>query len=219
MNFYGRSKEDQFIYENFFYNVKNKTYIEIGACDGIMTSNTLFFEKELNWSGILIEANSYQYNRLKKNRPNNKIFTTLVSDINKKIEYQCINNEAVSGVISTFPEGQEDFFKKDNIHKYWRNKEKKIELLQPRTMQSILDECEINKIDFFSLDVEGHEYNVLNSIDFSKTIIDVILVEMIGEDEKKERIRNFLKDKKYIFNKKVGRNEVYILNTFQPTKK
>ena len=58
------------------------------------------------------------------------------------------------------------FLKKNNIHKYWRNKEKKIELLQPRTMQSILDECEINKIDFFSLDVEGHEYNVLNSIDF-----------------------------------------------------
>ena len=85
-------------------------------------------------------------------------------------------------------------------------------------MQSILDECEINKIDFFSLDVEGHEYNVLNSIDFSKTIIDVILVEMIGEDEKKDKIRKFLKDKNYIFYKEIGRNEVYILNTFQPTK-
>ena len=116
MNFYGRSKEDKFIYENLFYNVKNKTYIEIGACDGIMTSNTLFFEKELNWSGILIEANSYQYVKLKKNRPNNKIFTTLVSDINKKMEYQCINNEAVSGVISTFPQEQYNFFKKIYIN-------------------------------------------------------------------------------------------------------
>jgi hypothetical protein len=64
--FSGRHKEDKFLYENIFYNVKNKTFLEIGACDGLMVSNTLFFEKQLNWNGILIEANPYQYKGLHK---------------------------------------------------------------------------------------------------------------------------------------------------------
>ena len=53
------------MYENLFYKVKNKTFLEIGACDGLMDSNTLFFEKELNWNGTLIEANPYQHKHLR----------------------------------------------------------------------------------------------------------------------------------------------------------
>lgn len=46
--FYGRHKEDKFLYENIFNNVKNKIYIELGACNGSAwsKSNTLFFENE-----------------------------------------------------------------------------------------------------------------------------------------------------------------------------
>ena len=217
--FNGRHKEDKFLYENIFYNVKNKIFLEIGACDGLMASNTLFFEKQLNWNGILIEANPYQYKHLLKNRPNNKLFTTLVSDITSPCEYQCISNEAVSGVVSTLPESHNAFFSKDNEHSYWRNKEKKIVRLQPRTMQSILDETNIHKIDLFSLDVEGHELNVLKSIDFSKNIINVILVEMLNTNNELEKIRDFLKEKNYNFYAIVGRNEVYILNTFNEISK
>lgn len=217
--FSGRHKEDKFLYENIFYNVKNKTFLEIGACDGLMASNTLFFEKELNWNGILIEANPYQYKHLQKNRPNNKLFTTLISDITTPCKYQCISNEAVSGVVSTLPESHSTFFSKDNEHSYWRNKEKKIVTLQPRTMQSILDETNMHNIDLFSLDVEGHELNVLKSIDFSKNTINVILVEMLNTNSELEKIREFLKEKNYKFYDIVGRNEVYILNIFNKISK
>ena len=44
-------------------------------------------------------------------------------------------------------------------------------------MQSILDETNIHNIDLLSLDMEGHELNVLKSIDFSKNTINVILVK------------------------------------------
>jgi hypothetical protein len=52
-------------------------------------------------------------------------------------------------------------------------------------MQIILDELSIVNIDFFSLDVEGHEYDVLTGINFDKTIIKYICIEIRTYDEKK----------------------------------
>ena len=50
-------------------------------------------------------------------------------------------------------------------------------------------------IDFFSLDVEGSELEVLKGIDFNKYNFKFILIE--NRDFKK--IKNFLFDKKYKF--------------------
>eukprot|EP00741_Cyanophora_paradoxa_P002371 tig00000601_g2297.t1 len=40
-------------------------FVDIGAYDGIWFSNTYFLEKCLGWTGVCIEANPYEYNRLK----------------------------------------------------------------------------------------------------------------------------------------------------------
>ena len=36
-----------------YLNYRNGFYIECGAFDGVNQSNTWYFEKELNWNGIL----------------------------------------------------------------------------------------------------------------------------------------------------------------------
>lgn len=44
-------------------------FLEIGALDGERFSNTLFFEKSLGWTGILIESNGNNFAGLiQKNR-------------------------------------------------------------------------------------------------------------------------------------------------------
>jgi len=43
-------------------------YVEIGAFDGVAQSNTLLLERDLGWTGILIEPVSAQFQRLRKNR-------------------------------------------------------------------------------------------------------------------------------------------------------
>ena len=49
-------------------------------------------------------------------------------------------------------------------------------------MQSILDEQNVKWIDFFSLDVEGAELLVLQTIDFTKVNIGVLLIENFRGD-------------------------------------
>ena len=49
---------------------RNGFFVEYGAVDGEYLSNSLFFELERNWTGLLIEANpNYHRTLLDKNRP------------------------------------------------------------------------------------------------------------------------------------------------------
>lgn len=43
-------------------------FVEIGANDGYLQSNTWFLEKEFGWHGILIEPSSGEFVRLLQNR-------------------------------------------------------------------------------------------------------------------------------------------------------
>lgn len=59
--------------------LKNGFLVEAGALDGETFSNSLFFERERNWSGILIEPLPLSYQKiLKKNRKMYSIIDRLI---------------------------------------------------------------------------------------------------------------------------------------------
>ena len=60
-----------------YLNFNNGYFIEMGAHDGIHNSNTYYYEKNKNWTGILIEP-SFNYKFLIKNRSNKNKFLILV---------------------------------------------------------------------------------------------------------------------------------------------
>lgn len=175
MTFYGQAQEDQYLYNTYFNTKKNGKYIELGAMDGILYSNTKFFEDNLEWSGILIEPNIHQYNKLIINRPNNYLFNNLVSDIDEYVEFKFFvdNYAGVSGVTKTLP--SEHFSGFFSIIKEPQGSVR----IKPVTLKSIIEKTDIKHFDFLSLDVEGHEVNVLKSWDFSIPI-DIILIEALG---------------------------------------
>ena len=130
------------------HNIVSTVFIECGANDGVDQSNTWYYEKNLNWSGILIEPLKKQFWELKKNRSKkNKFFnlalcssenenTLLIEDDDLKSK-SCIENN-----------------KKINSN---------IKSVNSITLTRILDEISApNLIDFFSLDVEGFEANVIS---------------------------------------------------------
>ncbi len=65
-----------------------------------------------------------------------------------------------------------------------------------RTLTSILDEAESpNLIDFFSLDVEGAEFEVIDGIDFNKYNFKFFLIET----DNFSKLNKILKNKKYFY--------------------
>ena len=54
----GRIRRTHLLYVTTFITCTMVFFLEMGALDGVWGSNTMFFEKERSWRGLLIEPNT-----------------------------------------------------------------------------------------------------------------------------------------------------------------
>jgi FkbM family methyltransferase len=188
MHFYGQNNLDNFIYQKYFLNKTNGTYIECGAFDGIIDSNTLFFNKHLNWSGYNFEPLPNIFQHLQNNRKNDINLNLALSDktgtaiftqaIAKDVPYY--DGHFGNGSLNHTEQHINELNNRNCIYeKYTVNTITISDFYKKYNVQ--------NKIDLFILDVEGHEPNVLSllkEVD-EKLIPSVIAVEYnhCGESE------------------------------------
>ena len=209
MIYYSQCEEDMFLNNRYFNNKRNGVYIELGALDGVGYSNTKFFEDQLGWTGILIEPHPIMFSFLKNSRPNNYLFNDLVSCHQEELKFRYFDYcyAPVSGVESTLTDHHfKDYFDNEANRPLPQNSI----FLKPRYLTEIVKSTPFTHIDFLSLDVEGHELEVLQSWDFSIPI-DIILIEMLEQDsEKDKQCRKILIENGYKFDCKCAHNEVFI---------
>ena len=60
--------QDRILNEVVFCGMRNGVFVDVGAHDGISFSNTLMFERELDWTGLCIEPNPDVFPQLIENR-------------------------------------------------------------------------------------------------------------------------------------------------------
>ena len=218
MNYKSQQNEDKILFTKYFSKIQliEPIYFEAGVMDGIFYSNTYFVEKSLNWKGILVEPNPYNYNLLHKNRNNNnKFFNNIISNEKDELEfiyYNCHSLSAVSAVTNTLPKNNyiTYFNNDDKWQNNLRDKYLKKEYIKPKSLTDIITESNFDHIDFFSLDVEGHELNVLLSFDWSIPI-NTILIE---NNQDTKQILELLISKNYSLIETIGCNNFFIYNPF-----
>ena len=66
--FCSQAGQDRFIAEHLFAKRSGGVFVDIGAHDGVTGSNTLYFEKYLNWAGLCIEAAPAHFDTLAGHR-------------------------------------------------------------------------------------------------------------------------------------------------------
>jgi len=160
---------------------RNGFFVECGAFRGEDLSDTLFFEKERNWTGILIEAHpDYHREILSKNRRAFVLPACLShSRLPLKTKFKLEGwgsgvsslNKNVKPTDTSVPETDVQCF----------------------SLNSIMAAIGVRHIDFFVLDVEGSELPVLETIDWSRLSIDVFNIEYShpNDTEKLNKIRTF----------------------------
>lgn len=194
----------------YIQNITNGFFIECGANNGIYESNTLLYEKGFGWRGLLIEANPFMFQQCKKNRPNCIVENyALVSSsyqndtINGFFQFTDYENSMMGQVC--------DRNKRADINGRWKNRNP---ISVPAiTLDNLLIKNKIERVDFFSLDVECYELEVLNGLNLKKNFVLYILIE-VGYEDDYPQIEKFFFDNNYQFVEKLSSNDFLYKRNF-----
>ena len=189
LRFYSQSNEDKAIFETFFINKDGPTrcygtFVEIGALDGLTYSNSLFFEKYLNWSGVLIEGNPELTHALDINRLNTKNFGGLCpcQKGQNEVIFVMNKNQAVGGVLDSMSA---------HHYKSYFQLESDFVKVPCKPMGMILRNAAVQTIDVFFIDVEGSEPTVLKTMGWTIPV-RIIVIEVGHSHAKDQFIRKYL---------------------------
>ena len=200
--YYAKGKLDLILEE--YINYKDGFYIEVGANDGVRQSNTLYLEKFKNWHGVLIEPSKRYKNLIKNRNKKNYFFNVACCSFDIKEKYKTLHYAD----LYTLPnhiyktKDKEEFKKKIYFHSNGKFEEFKV---KQTTLNELLIKSNAPKtIDFFSLDVEGDELNLLKGINYNIFKFKYLLIE--GDDIE---VIEFLKSKNYKILRKLKHDTLY----------
>uniref|UniRef100_A0A2P2I5J0 Protein Star-like n=1 Tax=Hirondellea gigas TaxID=1518452 RepID=A0A2P2I5J0_9CRUS len=151
--------------------MRNGFYVECGAYTGDVLSNSLFFELDRGWEGLLIEPDDRNFNKLLSR--NRKAWTANAclgaSTTPANIMLLHLDNSYGSHIMSKSSE--------DVAAEVLHNHLTSLQIAHCFPLYSFLLALNHTTIDYFSLDVEGLEYKVLEAIPWDKVNIKTLSVE------------------------------------------
>jgi FkbM family methyltransferase len=179
---YSQAGEDAIIRYLFAdYGLSKISYLDLGTNTPDYGNNTYWFYLN-NSTGVCVEADSSLINRIKKVRTNDIVLNLGVSTSFEKEEYFFIFNQPD---LNTFNELEANEKSKSGKFKILSKK-----LVKLVTINSILDKYFKNCPDLLSIDIEGLDLDVLQSLDFNKYPIKVICAETCLYSENHIRSKN-----------------------------
>lgn len=168
---FSQFQQDYYLYTRHFSKLKRAgVYLDIATNDPVSISNTYFMDRCLGWRGICVEANPSYYEKIHRLRSCDLV-PTCVGKRDGEVVELALEGGAGGILGSTYK------------HKHkWTRENMSVPRLVERctTVRKILDRGNVRVVDFLSLDVEGHEVEVLRGVDWERTKILVMSVEVTG---------------------------------------
>lgn len=197
-------QQDQFFDIVLFSKNVGGVFIDIGAHDGVTGSNSYFLEKTRGWTGVCFE-------------PNPKLFEVCAGNRVCRCENFCITKESGTYNFAILPGscdvlgGIYEFFDSRHLKRVsecLQGEAEQMKLIPIRgvNLTDYLKQSKISKIDLLCVDVEGAELLVLDSVDFSQIVIEVICVE---NNYHGDRLCGFLHEKGFDIVARLECDEVY----------
>ncbi len=151
--YYGQNREDEWIDKNLPLPGKG-FYVDIGCGHPFTTSNTAFL-RDRKWDGLAIDG-----------------FRGWEEDWRNIPAFYC------AVIVSPYSD-KRVFFKEDHDNPYWsRISDKELPTFRlATTIETILSDKKIGRIDFLSVDTEGTELEVLESFNFERHNPPVVVAE------------------------------------------
>lgn len=208
LTYTSQNRQEEYVLNKFFKNTDgtfktNGFFIELGAYDGKLYSNTYPLEKELNWNGICIEPIPTVFKELQKNRS--------CICING-----CVSNEAGMALFREVGDGREvlsglaeKFSQQDiNLIENYYHASSTYYEVPCFTFSSILKKYGVEKIDFLSLDTEGNELGILQSL--SKEELALFYVICVEDNLRgNQELIKFMEDNNFAFVTRIEQDVIF----------
>jgi FkbM family methyltransferase len=212
--FYSQKGQDAFLYSEFYELINSgkisKTFVDIGCNHPINFSNSYFFEKHLGFECIAVDPLMTYKSHWAETRPKAKLFNVALGATKGKMDLFTMEDDSMASQVQ-----DPDMFSTlsaDNS-KLRSGKWKTLEV-PVLTAQELFDSGRVSEIGIVSIDVEGFEIDVLKGIDFSRTKVQIAIVEnntknIFGSEE----IRDFMSKNGFEFYARIWKlDDVYVNN-------
>jgi len=205
MKFYGQFNPpvDRVVFDRYGYifAAQRGYFVESGAFDGVTESNCKFLEESLGWQGINVEPVPHLFHLLSSNRPRSKNVNCALASCNGVAQFKHAIHPTWG---TTFGNGS---LKHTDHHREILEAEGcQFETINvaTKTYDEVIRESGFPRIDFFSLDVEGCELEVLAGMQNPIFHPRLLCVETGHDPERKidQRLKEmgYRKDSEYLVN-------------------
>jgi len=188
---YSQSGEVKWLLENVKF-PKHGYFVDIGANDGVTDSNSYYFEKELGWDGVCVEPDPRVFTALRKNRKCECLFFAVGP--HPSARFYLSELPAWSGTTQPVGKYTDTFVAMQRLDK-------------------IVGRVKV-PIDVLSIDTEGTEVGVLQTLDLNKWLVRTIIVEWNSQSRMngnyEQEIRDYMVKQPYDCAAKIGANLIYV---------
>ena len=203
--------------EHIFKNQSHGFYIDVGCQHPVMNNNTYLLYKK-GWNGINIDLDKKNIDLFSFYRKRDLNINVAISSREDERDLFFYHDKSAINTLEK------------SVANYQKAQVKKIKKVKTKTLNSIIENSKFNNltIDFVSIDVEGHELEVIKGFDLKKYKPKVVIIEFLDLSLKKLEIKNlniknFLKseiyqymiDKNYTLVNLIHSDLIFVNNSFR----
>jgi FkbM family methyltransferase len=198
---YAQSGEDIIMAHLFYkHDIKYPSYLDIGANHPAFISNTYYFYTRGS-KGVCVEPNPHLYKKIKDLRPRDTVINAGIGiDTRESADFYLF--PAYADGLGTFSKAEADYWAETGMKKIGKIKYDKIIQVPLQTINHVIKNNFSKPPDFISIDVEGLDLEILQSLNFNLYRPLILCVETLAYDaeqneSKREDIISFVKNMGY----------------------
>jgi hypothetical protein len=174
--FRAQAGQDRFVLNHFFCN-RTGVFVEFGARDGLVHSNTYLFAN-LGWKGLLFEADAAEAKDLQVHRPDAVAYYGAVCPPHMRTADMLLSRLPGWSGFST------DYVRERVAHT------RETRAVPCFSLSRELERNNLTAIDYLAIDTEGSELSIVKTFPWSRFRVDVVQIEILDERQYHSRIRN-----------------------------
>lgn len=167
---------EELVVRDYFRDMKGGTFVDVGCYLPLQDSTTAFLERRLKWSGVAIDAIPLYAEQWSLHRPDSRFLPYAITDKDGETLtfHVALGNSSLN-------------------ERHLENTLKMLEVDGPvpptgemqvrtSTLDTLLDEARVGRIDFLSMDIEGAEPLALAGFDIQRFRPMLVCIERSDED-------------------------------------